>query len=317
MSVGREPDPSERELEDLLARLPSEPVDAARRDAARAAFLAAAGAQASRAEPPLRTREAMDASSEQAFALWLARVAPAEPARSERRARARAAFLSGLAASAPGPRPVSRRLRAVAVLLAVAGILLVTFLLPGTTAWRIELLGPVAFDDEEFRLIDEGRLASELQRPGRLQTRGTPARLVLSDALELELRADSELLVPGLPELDGGEPILFELVRGEVFVRTRERWRGNPLFVRTAFGDVRDLGTTFGVLVTADCMCVCVADGAVEVDGGGVPERVEANTSALFSRRSDPNPGRSAFPTLPDDAAHEHTGPLVLFRDEP
>ena len=121
----------------------------------------------------------------------------------------------------------------------------------------------------------------------------------------------------GLPELDGGTPVLFELARCEVFVRTRERWTGNPLVVRTAFGDVRDLGTTFGVLVTAECMCVCVADGMVEVDGGGVPERVEANHTALFSRQADPSPVREPFPTSPDDPGQKHVGPLVLFRDEP
>lgn len=317
MSAEREAGPPERELEDLLARLPAEAVDPARRAAARAAFLAAAGAAPSRADHPLRSQESMDPSSEQAFVEWLVRVAPAEPARLERRARARAAFLSGLAAHAPAPRAVPRRLRAVALLLAVAGILLVTFLLPRPPQWSVELLGPVAFDDEEFRLVDEGRLGSELARPGRLLTSGTAARLVLSDALELELRADSELLMPGLPELDGGTPILFELVRGEVFVRTRERWRGNPLLVRTAFGDVRDLGTTFGVLVAADCMCVCVAEGSVEVDGGGMPERVEANSSVQFTRRADPAPGRMPFPTSPDDPGQKHVGPLVLFRDEP
>jgi hypothetical protein len=314
MSAAREPGPpDERELEELLARLAAEPVDPARREQARAAFLEAAGVARSRVRDPLRSPEIMDASSEQAFAAWLAHVAPAEPARAERRARARAAFFSGLAVLAPAPRPVPRRLRVVALLLAAAGILLVTFILPETPRWRVELFGPVAFEDEEFRLLDEGRLGSEIERPGRLVTRGTPARFLLGDALELELRADSELLLPGLPELDGGAPILFELLQGEVFVRTREHWRGNPLVVRTAFGDVRDLGTTFGVLVAAGCMCVCVAEGTVEIDG----EHVEAHSSAQFARRADPQPVRMPFPTSAEDPAEKHTGPLVLFRDEP
>jgi ferric-dicitrate binding protein FerR (iron transport regulator) len=203
-----------------------------------------------------------------------------------------------------------------ALFLAAAGILLVTFLLPETVQWRVELLGPVAYDEEEFPLPEEGRLARELERPGRLVTRGTPARLQLGDALELELRPGSELFLQGLPELDGGTPLVFELTRGEVFLRTRERWTGNPLFVRTPLGDVQALGTTFGVLVQEACMCVCVAEGVVEVAGGARRERVEALNSTQFSLAGS-EPVRMPFPTEADDPAQAHTGPLVLFRDEP
>ena len=320
MSAADEIPPEEHELEQLLRRLPAEPVDPAARARARAAFLAGAATEgASRAGAPERTGRTMDATSEQAFERWLARALAPEPARAEARARARAVFLSSLSGlpGVGGPRPVaSRRRRVLALALAAAGVLAVTFLMPETPRWRVQLFSPVAFDDEEFRLVDEDRLATTLERSGRLVSREAPVRLALSDALELELRPGTTLLVPALPELDGGTPILFELEAGECLLRTRPGWRGNPLLVRTAFGDVRATGTAFGVLALPECVCVCVVEGAVEVDSGAAVERVEANSSLQLFRRGDPAPQRAPFSTDPASPESAHQAPLQAFGSE-
>jgi len=316
MSAGREDSPEQRELEELLRRVPREAVDPEARARARALFLAAGrAAEASQGEGPVRSGTVMDGASEQAFELWLARVLVPEGVQPEVRARARAAFLSGLAERGGARPPAPRRLRFFALALAAAGVLAVTFLLPEAPRWRVELLTPVAFEEEEFGLQDEGRLASSLERSGRIVTREAPTRLALSDALELELRAGTTVFVPVLPELDGGTPIVFELEAGECLLRTRAGWRGNPLFVRTPFGDVRATGTTFGVLVTPECMCVCVAEGTVEVDGGGRIERVEARTSLLVSRQGDP--ARTPFSSDPTSPERDHLEPLQAFEREP
>lgn len=318
MSGAPEPADEERELEELLRRLPPEPVDPAARARARAAFLAAGNpVEPSQAAGPARSGMVMDATSEQAFERWLSRVLVPEAAPPEARARARAAFLSGLAGRG-GPRPVAtRRLRVLALALAAAGVLAVTFLMPETPRWRVQLFAPVAFEAQDFRLEDEARLASELEASGRLVTGEAPTRLLLSDALELELRPATTLRVPALPELDGGTPVVFELEAGECLLRTRPGWRGNPLVVRTTFGDVRASGTTFGVLVTPECMCVCVAEGAVEVDGGASSERVQAGTSLLLARRGDPAPVRTPFSDDPTSPERVHLDPLRAFHDEP
>lgn len=318
MNGGDELPPEEREVEELLRRLPGEPVDPAARARAREAFLAAgAAADASRAEGAARTPPAMDEASEQVFERWLARVLVPEGVPPEARSRARAAFLSGLATQGH-PRPVApRRLRLLALTLAAAGVLAVTFLLPETPRWRVQLFAPVAFDDAEFRLADEGRLATLLEGSGRLATGEAPTRLALSNALELELRPSTSLRVPVLPELDGGTPIVFELESGECLLRTRPGWRGNPLIVRTAFGDVRATGTVFGVLVQPECMCVCVAEGAVEVDTGGALERVGARSSLQVQRRADPAPLRAPFSEDPASPEGAHQAPLRAFESEP
>jgi len=312
-------EPDERELEELLRRLPVEPADPAARARARAAFLAAAEEGRSRSEGLERTGRAMDVRSEQAFESWLKGLLEAEPepVRPEARARARTAFFSGLAQQV-GPRPeFPRRLRLLALTLAAAGVLAVTFLLPEAPRWRVELLETVAFDEEEYGMQDEERLASELEASGWLVTRDVPTRLRLTDALEVELRPGTTLFVPPLPELDGGTPIVFELKSGECLLRTRAGWRGNPLLVHTDFGDVRATGTTFGVLVMPECMCVCVAEGSVEVHGGSSVERVEARTSLLFTRLADPAPVRMAFTDDPTSPDWDHQAPLLALAQEP
>lgn len=306
--------PEERELAEFLQRLPREPVDPLRREEARAAFLAAGASRASgaaRREPTM-----LSPHDEEAFARWLVRVAPPEPARAERRARARAAYLSGVAQTAPEPRAPSWRRRWLGLALAAAGLLL-TFLLPEPTRWKVELFAPVSFEGESFPRADGQRLAVQLEGAGTLVTAGGPARLVLGDALELELRADAELFVPSLPELDGLSQLRFELRSGECYLRTRPGWRGNPLVVATELGDVRAHGTAFGVLLGAGGLCVCVAEGTVEVDNGLGPELVHARHLAEFAGRADPAPTRRAFPSTPNDPLEAHTQPLVGFAEAP
>jgi len=87
--------------------------------------------------------------------------------------------------------------------------------------------------------------------------------------------------------------------------------------VRTPYGDVRATGTVFGVLVEEGCMCVCVAEGAVQVEGSERSERVEARQLLQLTRRDDPAPLRMAFTTDPASPERAHLAPLEAFESEP
>src|SRR5262249_2565291 len=152
-----------------------------------------------------------------------------EPARGEFRRRARAAFLSALAADPlVRPRP-PRSVRFAVLAFAAAAILAVTFLLPHPAGWNVPLSGPVALAGVEYVPGDEARLGAELEGSGEVETRTEPARFALGGQVEVELRPGAKLSFPPLPELDGASAIAFELSQGEAYLRTAATYPGNPI----------------------------------------------------------------------------------------
>lgn len=325
------PDPgrAERELEELLRRAAPEQPDPARRAEARRAFLAAGrtgAGEPSRAGSSARMGSVMDKSSgegltggsEEAFAAWLATVAPAVPPSPEVQRRVRLAFLSAVA-SAPPPLRAQRTFRRVVWAAAAAAILVVTFLLPEPERWSVQLDGRLTFDGGEFLPGDEARLGAALERSGTIETALARAHLELGGDLALELLTDSALVVPPLTELDGVAPLEFELARGEAYVRTGPAYPGNPIIVRTALANVSLHGTTVGVLVDELGTCVCVADGTARVSSA----RLATGSQDVGPRHSlrvftDPGmgPKLEAFPAQ-EEAEAAHTADLVAFQRAP
>jgi FecR-like protein len=332
--VSADDERAERELEDWLRRLPpgahGSP-DAEKRAAARQAFLAAGATGAVRAggagaapEPRSRTgfrpRTVLvdDAEGSDGFAAWLAECAPAAPPAPEVRRRARLAFLSALAGERPLLR-TRRSFRALVLTLAAAAIVAVTFLLPAAEHWEVELGGPLRFAAAEYAPGEDGRLAAALEGSGTVETGGERARFTLGGVLDVELLAGSALSFPPLPELDGVEPIAFELTRGEAYVRTRADYPGNPVIVRTGLADVVLSGTTIGVLVDGDCTCVCVAEGRVRVTGARLPgagQELGPRASLRLFEDASLEPRIEAFPPEAEGAGG-HVQELVDFVDAP
>jgi hypothetical protein len=316
---GEEPGRAERELEDLLRRVPPEAPDPVRGARARRAFLAGGAEARSRGSGALRTGRVMAqdaaAGEEDAFAAWLAARAPAAP-RPEVVRRARLAFLTAVAAAAP-PLRARRSFRRSVWVAAAAAILAVTFLLPRPERWNVQLDGRLTFDGSEYMPGDEARLAAALERSGTVETALGRARFDLGRELVVELQPASALAFPFLTELDGVAPLELALARGETFLRTTASYPGNPIVVRTALADVALHGTTVGVRVDELGTCVCVADGKARVTSGRLAGGSQ-EVAARFTLRVFPDPGRQpsleAFP--PDDSGVEaaHTMELVAFQ---
>lgn len=310
---------AERELEELLRRLPPpRPAPVARAEARRA-FLA--GDEASRPAPAPRTPgvmsdasgppEAWRAGEAEAFAAWLAALTAPPAPRPEATRRARLAFLSAAASAAPAP-PRSRSFRAAVWLAAAAAIVLVTLFLPAPDRWHVRLDGVVALEGEDFAPGDQSRLGAELEQSGRLETRVARAHLALGEVLELELLPGSSLHVPPLVELDGLAPLDFELAHGEVFVRTRGAWPGNPIRIRTDLAEVLLTGTTVGVLADEAGVCVCVADGRATVTSVRGVEELAAQGSLRLFRDTSMAPKLEPFPEESAPGA-AHVTELLAF----
>lgn len=322
MSAGdpRPGEPDEDELAAWLERLaPARPSPAARAAARRQFLTGEPASGASRPGAETRTGGAMahatppqtplDAGEEGGFAAWLAGRMPLSPPRPEARRRARLSFLSA-ASNSPAAAPPSRARRVLVWLAAAAALLLVTLHGPEPDRWRVRPDGPLVLDGAEFELGEEDRLAAALEHSGRLESRATRARLVLGGVLEFELLPGTTLEVPPLPELDGLAPLDFELARGEVFLRTRAGYPGNPVRVRTDLAEIQLSGTTVGVLADEEGTCVCVAEGAVRVTSArGVEELPARNSLRLFR---DPAQAPRSEPFAPGPAS-AHVGELLAF----
>jgi ferric-dicitrate binding protein FerR (iron transport regulator) len=92
------------------------------------------------------------------------------------------------------------------------------------------------------------------------------------------------LRIDGLTELRIDGPASATLTRGAVYVAT-----GNVrgVIVRTPFGEVRDVGTTFEVRVRGDATRVRVRDGAVTLRGATAQRGIELTaTRSAVARRS-------------------------------
>ncbi len=313
-----EPTPGDPELEALLRRVPPERADPRRREEARRAFLSSdPGSEraASRGAGADRMGRVMQADEHDGFVAWLAARAPADPARPEARRRARLAFLSLLAASAPLPRRQRRSFRALVLTLAAAAILAVTFLLPEPERWSVRLDGPLTFAGREYVPGEDARLAADLEGSGTLESAASGARFTLgSGELVLELLPGASLSFPPLPELDGLASVRFELTRGEAYLRTSASYPGNPIVVLTPLAEVALAGTVVGVLVDEAGTCVCVAQGSVNVTSTRLAGRRALEARATLRVFDDPGMGAKleAFPEDDGDEA-EHTRPLVEF----
>lgn len=335
---------AQRELEELLRRVPLERLDPARLARARQTFLAtaAAGGQPSQADLPARMGAVMgteahgrgDAGQDGAgqdgdgqdgrddqsgFEAWLAARAPAVLPSAEGHRRARLAFLSAVAATPP-PLRARRSFRRLVWAAAAAAILAVTFFLPQPERWSVQLDGRLSCDATEYLPGDEARLAAALERSGTVATALARARFALGGELVLELLTDTELEFPFQTELDGVAPLEFALTRGETYLRTRAGYPGNPVVVRTELANVALHGTTVGVLVDELGTCVCVADGTARVTSALLPTGYQdvgpRGTLRVFF---DPGMGPKfeAFPADGGGPESAHTADLVAFQREP
>jgi ferric-dicitrate binding protein FerR (iron transport regulator) len=313
----------ERELEDLLRRVPHDSPDPRRRQEARAAFLAGASRPAGfdrtvrpmsndLGHPEGRPDERINETD--GFVDWLAAHGAAAPPADDAKRRARLAFLSAVASDV---RPLRRERRSVRLLVfaaAAAAILAVTFLLPERARWRATLAGPARLAGRDYGVGEGARLAAELEGSGRLEALAGGATLELGDGLVVELLPGAAMEFPVMPELDGLSVLDLELAHGEAFLRTRASYAGNPIVVRTASADVRLSGTAVGVLVGDFGTCVCVAEGRARVASallGGEREVAARTTLRVFEEAGI---GAEVEPFPDDDAPEaEHTRALVEF----
>jgi hypothetical protein len=311
----RDPERAERELEELLRRLPRELPDPARRAEARRAFLegrSPAGGP-SRVQRPVRTGRVMaDAGTGvhedelNGFVAWLATHPPAAPPRTEFRRRARLAFLSAVA-SAPPPLRTRRSFRRLVWVAAAAAILAVTFLLPQPERWRAQLDGRLSFDRADYTPGDEARLAAAFRQAGTLAPASSSAMPSWS-ALAGQL-----LAVPPLPSLDGVEPVASSRAAG-LPADERELSRQPDRGAHRHGG--RRHAHHHRRLVDRLGTCVCVAEGAAHVTSARLASGFQ-DVGARSSLRvySDPavDPKTEAFPADDSGAEASHTGDLVQF----
>jgi ferric-dicitrate binding protein FerR (iron transport regulator) len=317
--LSAEPGEGERELERWLRELPPERPDPLRREAARLAFLRARSrpAGAARREAVRHAAGPGEDEAESAFAAWLALHGEGPPPAEAFRRRARLALLSALALEARPERRSTRPFRLGVWLAAAAAIAFVTFLLPEPERWSARLDGPVRFAGEDYGAEEGGRLSVALEGSGTLEGLAR-VHVALAGELELELQPGSELAFPVLPELDGLAPLDFGLARGEVFVRTRPGYPGNPLTIRTGEAEILLHGTTVGVRADEQGTCVCVAEGTARVRSALLAEAREVGPRAtlLLLRAPGMGPKAEAFP--PDGApGAAHTRPLLEFLRRP
>ena len=301
-------------FEEFLRGVPGEPLDPRRCEEARRAFLG----HASRAAGADRMRAVMGGDERfdehDGFVAWLAACPPALPG-AEFQRRARLAFLSAIASEATAALPLRRErrsVRAAVLALAAAAILAVTFLLPRPDRWEVRMQGPLRFAERDYAPGDGERLAADLERSGMLETAGSGVRFALGKELVVEVMSGSSLSFPPLPELDGLEPVAFELARGEAYVRTGGAYPGNPVIVRTAQADVVLNGTVVGVLVGEFGTCVCVAEGKVGVMSGQVPGGRQ-EVGGRTTMRVLGGAGGVEVEVFPEGDGDEHTKGLVEF----
>jgi len=306
---------AEGEFEELLRRVPGERVDPRRRAEARQAFLAAEGGAASRAGGQDRMGVVAETEEEHAFAAWLARRAALVPAAEGARRRARLVFLSELAGPPLRQRRRSPLVRALVLAGAAAAIAFVTFFLPKPEHWQVRLDGALSFSEAEYTPGEDDQLAVALEGAGRVETKGARARFSFGKLFDIELLPESSVEFPPLPELDGVLPVVFQVDRGEAYVRTGAGYPGNPIRIVTPLAEVALHGTTVGVRVDEGCVCVCVADGTAHVESphlvGGARDVGPRWSVQVFSEGGEEGK-LVAFP--PDEEkGNEHTRELVEF----
>jgi ferric-dicitrate binding protein FerR (iron transport regulator) len=264
----------------------------------------------------------------------LQRTPLSEPAREGFRAQLREEFLSqgaaaatpfgapledrpGTASGAARRAPAGRLRRLVLAGLAVAAAVFVTFVLPGESRWQVQGMrgeGPVEIAGRRLGQTDAARLGAELSRGGTLWTFDNTLDLGVEDGLEVRVLPGTEVTLAELPAPGTLEPYRFDLARGEVFIRTKVGFTGNPVLVDSDEVHVALTGTTLGVLRDDRGTCVCVADGEVDVrDEGGAERRVGAGQTYLVFRAGAMPPKSLDFDG-PNDPEHRvHTAALVDF----
>lgn len=315
----------ESQFEAFLRSVPPETPDPVARELARASFLE----HASRPEDPSRMGHSMESREPRGarptdadLERWLRERAPLAAPRPEVRERARRRFLTEALTgpealpAAAGDHPDASGWRKWGVLaLAAAAVVAVTLILPEPLRWKARMDGPVRFAGTTYGAGDAGRLGADLEQAGLIESAEEEVLLVLGGALELSVRPRTRLQLPPLPQLDGLTPVDLDLEQGEVYVRTREAYPGNPIQVTTPEGRVEVLGTTLGVMAESDGTCVCVAEGKVTVISPLLDRGVEEVSTgrALFLYRDLQQESQlMRFEDMPAGGG-AHVGDLVTF----
>ncbi|HWW63270.1 MAG TPA: FecR domain-containing protein [Sphingomonadaceae bacterium] len=110
--------------------------------------------------------------------------------------------------------------------------------------------------------------------------RGETRHIALSQGIAADLSPSTRLVVKG------GDPTKLEVARGDVYFAVAHD-PGRALSIRAGEYVVSDIGTTFGLNLSAKAVAVAVAEGHVSVAGeGGEATRVSAGQQ-LIARRDD------------------------------
>jgi FecR protein len=119
-------------------------------------------------------------------------------------------------------------------------------------------------------------------RPGDEIANGTAIRVADASLATVSLDGGGEL------RLDSGTAIAFGSRRsvtvqsGAVYVDTGRNQAGAPVVVRTAFGEVRDVGTRFEVRIIDRGWRARVRDGAIRIDAAGATRNLVAGREVMM-----------------------------------
>lgn len=96
---------------------------------------------------------------------------------------------------------------------------------------------------------------------------GTRVRAASTGRVALELPGEISLRVDAATELTVYSARELELLRGTIYIDSRQGAGAEPVRVTTGFGVVSDIGTQFEVAATDASLRIRVREGAVRVDG--------------------------------------------------
>jgi ferric-dicitrate binding protein FerR (iron transport regulator) len=198
---------------------------------------------------------------------------------------------------------------------AVAAALLVIFYLPEDARWKLGAEPDLEGVLVDGRVLDQADLNIALGYGAELMTAANALDFELSMGLRLRVQPDSRVNFLPLPAAGSHQELGFEVLRGEVFLKTNADYIGNPIRFETRDVAVMVTGTALGVLVTELGTCTCVEHGEVSVTLAAKPELAGEKVStqkSLFVLR-DGECMRQSFEDQRGPMHAEHLDLLELF----
>lgn len=136
-------------------------------------------------------------------------------------------------------------------------------------AWKlcsVEGHGSITVNGREVDSRDTSRLAGLIEPGARIQVAGE-ARLdiMAGDVMFLELDSGTDLTLPNAPRRWFPRPLVSDLYRGEIRLKTGPGFSGRRLTVNTAEGRILVTGTVISVYKGEDFTCVCILEGTASI----------------------------------------------------